>query len=196
MIKIFIIVLMMSVLIAPAMGEDNQSTNNTTYRVFVDHTYGFYRVYEANSDRSVEYENRTLNISKGDTVIWTNDAVPDTKLTILNKQNLWGKHGGELRWNYKQFKYTFNKSGIYDMYISEYSRFQQRIIVGPIEITDVTNKTINQTDVNNSDNKTKTNTSNSSIPVTVPLEKKPGTGVIVLLTVTSLLIYIFERKIK
>lgn len=88
--KIYFIILMMIIQISPTIGEDNQSTNNATYRVLVDHTYGFYRVYEANNATSViNYENRTLNISKGDTIIWLNDAVPDTKLTIVNKQNLW-----------------------------------------------------------------------------------------------------------
>lgn len=201
--KIYLIILIMIILISPVIGENNQSTNNTTYRVFVDNTYGFYRVYEANSDRSIEYENRTLNISKGDTIIWTNDAVPDTKLTIINKQNLWEKHEGELRWNYKQFKYIFNKSGIYDIYIKEYSRFKQKIIVGPIETT-VNNKTVNKTNVaksnltfnNSNEKKINVSTTNNSIPTNVPLEKKPGTEVVVLITVTSLMVYIFERRIK
>ncbi len=93
-----------------------------------------------------------------------------------------------------------NKSGIYDIYISEYSRFQQKIIVGPLET--IINKTINTTNVTKSYsklNERKTNIStikNSTVPITTPPEKKPGTGVIVLITVTSLLVYIFERKIK
>lgn len=201
--KIYFIILMMSILISPAMGEDNQSNNNTTYRVFVDNTYGFYRVYAVNNMASVSYENRTLNISKGDTVIWINDAVPDTKLTIMNKQNLWDRHDGELRWNYKQFIHNFNKSGIYDIYISEYSRFQQKIIVGPIETT-INNKTVSATNVtkpdltfnNSNDKKINVSTTNNSAPVNVPLEKRPGTEVVALITVTSLLVYIFERKIK
>lgn len=198
--KIFIIILIMISQIFPVIGEDNQSTNNTTYRVLVDNMYGFNRVYGVENAAPIEYENRTLNISKGDTIIWINDAVPDTKLTIINKQNLWDKYSGELRWGYKQFRHTFNKSGIYDIYIKEYSRFQQKIIVGPLDI--ITNKTINATNVTKPDltfNKKETNLStikNSTVPVTVPLEKRPGTETVVLVTVTSLLIYIFERKIK
>ncbi len=195
--KIFII-LLISILIPLAMGEDNQS-KNTTYRVLVDHTYGFYRVYEING-ATVNYENRTLNISKNDTIIWINDAVPDVKLTIISKQNLWDKYEGELKWNYKRFSHTFNKSGIYDIYIKEYSRFQQKIIVGPIET--IVNKTVNVTNVtkpnltfNNNEKRINT-TKNNSTSSNIPVEKKPGTEVITLITVTSLLIYIFERKIK
>ena len=200
--KIYLLILMM-ILIPPVMGGDNQSTNNTTYRVLVDNTYGFYRVYAVNNIASVSYENRTLNISKGDTIIWINDAVPDVKLTIISKENLWGKYDGELKWNYKQFIHTFNKSGIYDIYISEYSNFQQKIIVGPIET--INNNTVNTTNITksnltlNNSNERKINvstTNNSTVPVDVPLEKKPGTEVVALITVTSLLVYIFERKIK
>lgn len=205
MMKIYIIILMMIILICPVMANDNKSA----YRVFVDHKYGFYKVYESNGS-SVNYENRTLNISRGDIVTWVNDEVADARLTIVSRQNLWNESNGILLWSDKQFSYTFNDSGIYDIYIREYSRFGQKIIVGPIEIENDTNSIVNRTNITNpnlvvdsvvdstNENKTTTNTStnNSVMSATPPVEKKQGTEAIVLITVTSLLIYIFDRKIK
>ena len=115
--------------------------NHSTYTTFVDHARGFHRVYknENNLDKIVDYQNRTLNISVGDTIFWSNDAVPEVRLTILSKQNLWKNITcglylcSDLRWNYKKFGYTFNKSGIYKIYIQQFPRFNQTIIVGPLE---------------------------------------------------------------
>lgn len=205
--KIYIIVLIMFILISPVTGEDNQSVNNnTTYRVLVDQHHGFYRVYQvynATSSNTIYYENGTLNISRGDTIIWINDAVPDARLTIVSEEKLWDWHDGTLKWSYKQFAYTFNKSGIYDVYIKERPSFQQKIIVGPLDNTNITNKTVNQTNITKPNLTINTTyktinipTNNSTVPVTVPLEKRPGTEAVVLITVTSLLIYVFERKIK
>lgn len=204
-----IILLMMSILISSVSGEENQSINNATYRVYVDQYHGFYAVYQVynvTSAKVILYENNTLNISRGDKIIWSNEAVPDAKLTITSKENLWDKYNGTLKWSYKQFTYTFNKSGIYEMYVREYPRFKQKIIVDPLDDTNITitNKTINRVNSSNIErsnvdntNKTATNmsTKNSTEPVTTP-EKKQGTEVAVLITVTLSLIYIFDRKIK
>ena len=208
--KIYIIILiMMSISISPVLGVDNQSINNSkTFRILVDQYNGFYRAYEIYNvtlAKAAPYENRSLNISRGDTIIWINDAVPDTELTMVSKEGLWDKYNGTLKWSYKQFIYTFNKSGIYEIYVKEYPRFRQTIKVGPLDIENVnnTNNTINQTNItkqnstvdNTNKNKTIINTSNNSMP-TVPLEKKQGNEVVVLITVTLSLIYIFDRKIK
>lgn len=206
MIKIYIM-LIVSILISPVAAEENQSINNSTYRVLVDQYNGFYAVYQIHNvtlPKTIPYENRTFNISKGDTVIWSNEAVPDIKLSIGNKENLWDKYNGTLKWSYKQFIFTFNKSGIYEIYVREYPRFKQKIIVGPIEIKNNTNKTITNKTVNNTVinkpnltvNKSTNVSKNDSMPVAVPIEKKQGTEVAVLVTVTLSLIYIFDRKIK
>lgn len=206
MMKIYIIILIMIILIYPVMASDDKSA---IYRVFVDHKYGFYKVYESNGS-SINYENRTLNISRGDIVTWINDEVADARLTIVSRQNLWNESNGTLLWSDKQFSYTFNDSGIYDIYIREYSRFGQKIIVDSIEIENDTNRTVSLANITNpnlvvdsiadstNENKTTINTSinNSVMSATPPVEKKQGTEAIVLITVTSLLIYIFDRKIK
>ena len=65
----------------------------------------------------------------GDTIVWINDAIPDGPLTIISKDNLWENRSAYLRWNYQKFSYTFNESGIYDMYIREYPRLHQTVVV-------------------------------------------------------------------
>lgn len=206
--KKILILLMMMLLISPVIGVENKSVNDSkTFRVLVDQYNGFYRVYEVYNvslAKAVMYENGTLNISRGDRIIWISDAVPDTELTIMSKEGLWDKYNGSLEWSYKQFIYTFNKSGIYEIYVREFSRFRQKIVVGPIEIENNTNMTINQTNVTKPnltvDNKNKTVTNltvNSSDMTVIPqVEKKQGTEAIVLITVTLSLVYIFDRKIK
>lgn len=100
------------------------------YRSDVDSDYGFYRVIDTTSKKPFVYENKTLNIYTGDTVIWVNDATPDERLTIISEQDLWANTSSILRWNYQQFNYTFTVPGIYSVYIREYPRLQhQKIIV-------------------------------------------------------------------
>ncbi len=101
------------------------------YKSFVDQDYGFKRVIEINY-RPIVYQNLTLNISAGDTVIWVNDANPDEKLTIVSEQGLWNNTSAILRWNYQNFNYTFTQPGTYGVYIKEYpSIHHQSIIVNP-----------------------------------------------------------------
>jgi len=45
-------------------------------------------------------------------VVWINDAIPDRRITIVNKQKLWNDNNGTLKWFDKQFGYSFIKSGI------------------------------------------------------------------------------------
>ena len=102
-----------------------------TYKSFVDQDYGFKRVVEINYQPFV-YQNLTLNIRTGDTVIWVNDATPDEKLTIVSEQGLWDNTSAILRWNYQYINYTFIQPGTYGVYIKEYPRIEhQKIIVNP-----------------------------------------------------------------
>ena len=64
----------------PTPTQTPASRIPSVYRVFVDQDYGFKRVVEVNHTPFV-YENLTLNITIGDTVIWVNDATPDEELT-------------------------------------------------------------------------------------------------------------------
>ncbi len=103
----------------------------SVYRVFVDQDYGFKRVVEVNHTPFV-YENLTLNITIGDTVIWVNDATPDEEMTMVSEQNLWGNTSARLRWNYQFFNYTFTQPGIYGIYVREEPRVRhQKIVVNP-----------------------------------------------------------------
>ena len=103
----------------------------SVYKVFVDDTYGFKRVIETNY-KPILYENLTLKINVGDTVIWVNDASDNEHLTIINEGNLWNNSAAFLRYNYDTFNYTFTKPGTYEVSIKEYPRvLHQKIIVTP-----------------------------------------------------------------
>lgn len=131
----------------PIDAIDNNETienisNTTIYRSLVDQDYGFYRVIDITAHKPAPYVNNTLTIYVGDTVLWENDATPDESLTIISEQKLWENKGAYLRWNYQKFSYTFNQSGDYSVYISEYPReTHQKIIVknipGTINVTSV-----------------------------------------------------------
>ena len=128
--KIYIALIFISILIYPVIGDDNSTKKPITYKVFVDNQ-GFGKVYGIVSNKVILVQNSTLNIYRGDSIIWTNDI--DRRLTIVSEQNLWDNTSGLLQDEYKQFIYTFTNPGIYDVYIKEYSIYKQKIIVGPIE---------------------------------------------------------------
>lgn len=131
---------------------ENASKNYTT---LVDHMHGFHVVYEPNKNGGdilvKNYQNRTLNINIGDTVFWSNDAVPDTQLTIMSRPVLWENITcgqslcSYLGWDYKKFGHTFNKPGKYKIYVKEFPYFNQTIIVGPLELLSSPNPTPNTT---------------------------------------------------
>lgn len=112
-------------------GDISNTSNVTsiTYRSSVDQDYGFYRVIDITTHKPASYENNTLTINVGDTVIWENDATPDEPLTIISEQGLWGNRSAYLRWNYQKFSYTFNQSGTYSVYIKEYPREKHHTII-------------------------------------------------------------------
>ena len=115
----------------PTPTQTPASRIPSVYRVFVDQDYGFKRVVEVNHTPFV-YENLTLNITIGDTVIWVNDATPDEQMTIVSEQNLWSNTSARLRWNYQFFNYTFTQPGIYSFYVREEPRVRhQKIVVNP-----------------------------------------------------------------
>jgi plastocyanin len=103
----------------------------TTYAVYVDDGYGFYKVRNLDMPPvKFEYANHVLTINQGDTIIWQNDA-EKTTFTILSDQNLWNSQIGYLRVGSK-FNYKFDTTGIYTMYIKEYPSIRQTIIVNAI----------------------------------------------------------------
>lgn len=163
----------------------------TTYKSDVDNYYGFYRIIAVDSDTNTSsskmpsYVNKTLNISVGDTIIWINDADPDEPLTIMSTEGLWGNRSAYLRWNYQRFNYTFTEPGTYNVYIREYHRLQQKIIVNPIYVPTQIPTTI-PTVVPPSDLMTPTEE--------VPIEESSGFEIIAGITIISLT-YIFRKKL-
>lgn len=112
----------------------------SVYRVWVDDNYGFYQVRNIEPGNiTFKYENNTLNINAGDSVIWENQADNNNELTIISEQNLWDSKYGYLKYNYKFFNYTFMQPGTYQISIQEEPRLRhQTIIVAPVETPVVT----------------------------------------------------------
>ncbi len=140
---------------SPIVAMENLSTNKSvTYKVLVDQYFGFYRIFEIGGtlfgneidsgfNASNKSLNAILNISRGDTIIWVNDAMPSKMMTIISKEKLWNlsreklfdNENGTLQHSGKEFSYTFNNSGIYNVYVKERPLLKQKIIVGPIDMS-------------------------------------------------------------
>ncbi len=123
------------------------------YKVLVDDTYGFkqVRIIEP-SNTTFKYENLTLVLNAGDTVIWTNDAYGPNQyynnldITIVSVQNLWDNSSSYLKYFGRSFNYTFNQPGTYEVYMKEYPRVRhQTIIVAAVETPTVTTPPPTQT---------------------------------------------------
>lgn len=183
----------------PIDAIDNSKTiEGTVYRSLVDQDYGFYRVIDITTHKSAPYVNNTLTIYVGDTVIWENDATPDEPLTIINEQRLWGNKSAYLRWNYQKFSYTFNQSGNYSVYISEYPReTHQKIIVndvpGNISVTSMPTVTLTINPiVTSTENPIVTNNTPSKGPGKVNLI--PIEAIMAIAGLIVLIIYLYRKK--
>lgn len=207
--KMCIILIIISILISPVIGDDNSTKEPVTYRVFVDNQQGFNRIFDITLNKPVYSQNRTLNIYRGDTIIWINNI--DRRLTIISEQKLWDNKSGHLAQEYKELNYTFTEPGIYNVYIKEYPTLKQKIIVGPIE-QDSTSKNI--TNTTNTESNITTIKSNSTNITTVKqnstynasnITMKPANsiysdirsrfGTIILVTIL-LSIYVLSGRIK
>jgi plastocyanin len=125
---VFVLVLL---LVYPALHV--AAEGQAVYRVFVDEDYGFRQVRELNGTPFV-YENLTLVIKPGDTVIWVNDATDNSEMTIISEQNLWDNRSAYLRYTYHTFNYTFSEPGTYSVFVKENPRIRpQTIVVKSIE---------------------------------------------------------------
>ena len=113
----------------------------TTYRVWVDSDYGFYRIRAIRGNYSLElppdFNVLNFNITLGDTVRWINDDSYDFPLTIVSDQGLFTGRTGLMRWQGDRFEYTFNKTGTYTFSIEEYQDIEKEKI------------TVNQQSLNN-----------------------------------------------
>jgi hypothetical protein len=176
--KEIMLIIIISILISHGVAIDNESIKDPVkYRILIDQKYGFFRSYKMQDNllgdeiypenRTPKYqESRTLNISKGDTVTFVSDVIPGIiHMTIVSKEKLWSNKNGTLLHSGKEFSYTFNNSGIYNIYIKEHYLLTQRIIVGPIDINstnEINVKRLGRADVTKTPNLTDTK-SNSTI---------------------------------
>lgn len=113
------------------VANADTSSNTTVYLSLVHNDLGFYNVRTLETiPRQIIYDNRTLNISLGDTVIWENDADKST-LTIVSDQNLWSDKVGRIKVG-QRINYEFDNPGTYTFYIKEVSSRFQTIIVNNI----------------------------------------------------------------
>ena len=200
------VLLVMTLVMTLPIGaiSNNETTENVsnvtaiTYRSLVDQDYGFYRVTDITTLKQAPYDtNYTLTIYVGDTVVWINDATPDEPLTIISKDNLWENRSAYLRWNYQKFNYTFNQSGIYDIYVREYPRLKHQIVVvkdtlktikvvSTPTITLTVSSTVNRTEDNISIVPTNKNITKANL---IPIEV-----IIVIAGIIILAIYISRKK--
>ncbi len=136
--------------------ENNQSSIRSpiVYKSLID-TSGFYKISNMTSNKIAPFQNNTLNIYKGDKIIWVNEESSEKRFTIISGQKLWKNESGILGGRDKQFSYVFNKTGKYTVYLKEYPGLKsQRIIVRLLNIT-------------------KTNTKASTAPTTPKKTTKP-----------------------
>jgi len=129
--KIYIALLIIFILVSPAIGANTSTKDQTTYRIFVNDYRGFGHIYDLITNKPVIIQNNTLNIQVGDNIEFRNSF--DSRITILNKQNLWDNKTGFLSGEYKTFNYTFEKVGTYNIYIKERPNLKLTIVVGSIE---------------------------------------------------------------
>lgn len=146
-------ILSISFLLITEIGEAEEGAdiadNSSTYRTLVDGYKGFTRVINQDTGKNIPFENHTIYIKMGDTILWVNDDMSDP-FTIISKEKLWQDNKGKIKDTGKRINYTFNKSGIYTFYIKEYSKkfSAQTIIV--------------------SDNFSETNDTNIQTPILTP----------------------------
>lgn len=176
-----------------------------TYKVFVDGYHGFYRVYNVNTGEELiggEYEDKTINIRIGDTVIWSNED-PTEIFTVTSEPRLWSNKTGYLK-PAKKFNYTFNQAGMYDIYIIQRQTFpHQTVIVESLNIT--SNRTtidmardnaINKTIIfKKKGNQSTNNTQKSKVTIKIYRKPKkvPGFEAIIMIPMI-MIIYISNRK--
>lgn len=213
--KIYIMILMIisiSIFSGIVSGTENQPNHSyirepIMYKSFID-TSGFYKVLNMTTSKIEPYKNGTLKIYMRDTVIWVNDDQSEKRFTVVSKQKLWKNESGILGGRDKQFSYTFNKSGIYAIYLKEYPNLRfQKIIVSQINTTgNGSNKNTSKVNITKSkaikknttkkDNtKSKTNSKNTkTIPKSTP-KATPGNSIAMTMVVlVSLVIFLRYKK--
>lgn len=189
-------------------SSNNSSSYNRvtdTYKVFVDGYHGFYRVYNVNTGEELiggEYEDKTLNIRVGDIVIWSNED-PTEPFTVASEPRLWSNKTGYLK-PAKKFNYTFNRAGMYDIYIIQRQTFpHQTVIVESLNTT--SNRTtidmardnaINKTIIfKKKGNQSTNNTQKSKVTIKIYRKPKKVSGFEAIIIIPMIIIiYMLNRK--
>lgn len=125
-------IVLLSIMVQISMAKEGIDNNNpATYKSFVDGYRGFSRVTDENGE-SPPYEDHTLSINVGDTVIWINNDVSN-RLTIVSEQKLWKENDARLSYAGRKFNYIFNDAGTYTLHIKPDEKLpKQTIIVSDI----------------------------------------------------------------
>jgi len=173
----------------------------SVYTVLVDDNFGFKQVRVEPKNPDFKYDNLTLMIDPGDSVIWMNYIYDpsgvayknNVPITIISVQNLWDNQSGYLRNFRRSFNYTFDEPGSYEIYIKEYPKVRhQTIIVAQLETPVAT--TLPPTP-------TQTETSPPTATVTqTPQVVTPGINLwyilLVCIVVAGLVVFIYSLKKK
>jgi plastocyanin len=101
-----------------------------SYIADIDDMYGFRKVTKYNGTAS--YANHTLTINAGDTVKWISVSDENIPLTVVSVEGLWNNSTSFLKYSYRNFNYTFNQPGTFEVYLKDNPRIaHQKIIVNP-----------------------------------------------------------------
>ena len=205
--KIYIMLMMMislSILSGIVSGIENQSNQSSmrdpiVYKSLID-TSGFRKVLNMTSNNLAPYQNNTLNIYKGDKVIWVNDESAEKRFTIISKQKLWKNESGVLGARDKQFSYVFNKTGTYIIYLKEYPELKsQRIIVESTNMVRTNTSKVSKT--NTSTKSPKKIDKKKTIKITKPVSKSSNNIIVPIIIVLIILVVLtvsfkYKEKIK
>jgi len=100
------------------------------YLADIDDMYGFRKVTVKNG--SASYSNHTLTINVGDNVKWISVSEENIPLTVVSVEGLWNNSSSFLKYSYRNFNYTFNQPGTFEVYLKDNPRIaHQKIIVNP-----------------------------------------------------------------
>ena len=109
------------------------SITGELYRVYVDREFGFWAIRSNETNHTINYTQKTLNIKTGDTIEWENEDSAGDRVTIISDNLLW--EGGKSLYGLGDlYRFTFNSSGIYKFHIEE----QNRVILNASNVSNIT----------------------------------------------------------
>lgn len=128
-LKIFTIVVVLVLSTVIVYGKTDVTP--ITYKSYIDGTFGFYKI-RTTVNKPITYENHTLTINQGDTIIWISDT-ESKQFTIISDQRLWNDNSAFLKSFNDVFSYTFVTPGTYSFHVKDISAMKQNIIVDSVD---------------------------------------------------------------